>query len=139
MEAPNWVDPTCKTTADRLVASGTDNSSLEDLSQALQKSFSNIKVLTIDWYSHFGQSSKTRTSKKYKNILRHTKSSPCSQKCIYFQSFDNEKFKLCLRPWRSHFILVIFDYSKINSKPGLHIEYILYVSISDSDDEPWRR
>ncbi|KAK0074388.1 hypothetical protein PV326_012495, partial [Microctonus aethiopoides] len=46
--APDGVGATCKRTADRVVASGTDISSLEDLSQALQKSCPNIILLTID-------------------------------------------------------------------------------------------
>ncbi|KAL3286040.1 hypothetical protein HHI36_000553, partial [Cryptolaemus montrouzieri] len=35
--APDGVRATCKITADRLVASGTDNSSIDDLAKALEK------------------------------------------------------------------------------------------------------
>ncbi|GBP39350.1 hypothetical protein EVAR_24331_1 [Eumeta japonica] len=46
--APDGVGAVCKRSADRLVGSGNDISSLNDLSEAIQKTCPNINVYLID-------------------------------------------------------------------------------------------
>lgn len=132
--APDGVGATCKRTADRLVASGTDISTIDDLAKAPEKTCRNIKVFTVDDADIRGKTAKlgsTEGIKTFSGTLKVHQVTDCVfvPNCLVLKSLscfcDSE---LCL-----HFQLGTLDYPQTHAKSRLNIDHIY--GASDSDNE----
>ncbi|CAB3249218.1 unnamed protein product [Arctia plantaginis] len=70
--APDGVGATCKRTADRLIASGTDISSIDDLAKALEKTCPNIKIFTVDDADISEKAAKLGSTEEDKPLINFT-------------------------------------------------------------------
>lgn len=131
--APDGVGATCKRTADRLVASGTDISSIDDLAKALEKSCPNIKIFTVDDANISEKAAKlgsTEDLKTFSGTLKVHQITGCVliPNCLIMKSLscfcDSE---LC-----RHFHLGTLDYRQ--TQPRLCVDDIY--GASDLEDEP---
>ncbi|KAF2897326.1 hypothetical protein ILUMI_08848, partial [Ignelater luminosus] len=114
------VDATCKRTADRLVASGTDISTLENLTNALQKSCSNIKVLTID--ADISDKEAQLGPAENKNFSGTLKVHQVTGNVFLPNRLTTKSLScFCDVDVCSHFVIDTLDYLTINAKPRLHV------------------
>ncbi|CAH1099094.1 unnamed protein product [Psylliodes chrysocephalus] len=134
--APDGVGATCKRTADKLVASGTDISSLEDFTQVLQKNCPNITVLIITDADIADKEAKFEPAKTIKTFTGTLKVHQiCGSVFLPNRLIMKSLSCFCNPDNCDHFKLSILDFSQTKSKSRWCIDNV-YSSACDTDYEP---